>query len=118
MSEDAGNSTSWVHEAMRKLTLDSRSDRKRREINRRRVADEKNDVDDSTFNLEDVLLKLKTSKYGDRKSLEWLKSSLANETVTAEQVFRSTDGTNHIHGLVNVLTGKHRQEPALQLLAG
>jgi hypothetical protein len=121
MSEEAGNSTSWVHEAMRKLTSDSRSDKKRRELNRRRFFDGKsdeNDVDGSNMTLDDVLIKLKTSKYGDRKSLEWLKSSLADTSVTAEQVFRSADGTNHIHGLVNVLTGKHRQEPALQLLAG
>jgi hypothetical protein len=121
MSEEAGNSTSWVHEAMRKLTSDSRSDKKRRELNRRRFFDGKsdeNDADGSNMTLDDVLIKLKTSKYGDRKSLEWLKSSLADTSVTAEQVFRSADGTNHIHGLVNVLTGKHRQEPALQLLAG
>lgn len=60
---------------------------------------------------------MKTTKYGDRKSLEFLKTSLANESITAEEVFRSPDGTNHIHGLVNVLTGRHRQDAALQLLA-
>ena len=120
MGDEARNSTSWVHEAMRKLTSDSRSDKKRRELNRRRfLDDDANEADDAAKpTLDDVLLKLKSSKYGDRKSLEWLKSSLASETVTAEQVFRSSDGTNNIHGLVNVLTGKHRQEPALQLLAG
>ena len=121
MTDEAGNSTSWVHEAMRKLTSDSRSDKKRRELNRRRFLnnDDADDAGDaSALTLDDVLLKLKSTKYGDRKSLEWLKTSLASETVTAEQVFRSSDGTNHIHGLVNVLTGKHRQEPALQLLAG
>ena len=120
MSEDPNKSASWVHEAMRKLTSDSRSEKKRREIERRRFADAEDDAElnGKSLNLEDVLLKLKTSKYGDRKSLEWLKTSLANESVTAEQVFRSTDGTNHIHGLVNVLTGRHRQDAALQLLAG
>jgi hypothetical protein len=70
---------------MRKLTSDSRTQKKRREVNRRRFGGSDVD-DDDDVSLDDVLLKLKAAKYGDRKSLEWLKNSLAKETVTAEQV--------------------------------
>jgi hypothetical protein len=120
MTEDTGKAASWVHEAMRKLTSEARSDKKSKNISRRRFAGDENEeeLNGNTLNLEDALLKLKTTKYGDRKSLEFLKTSLANESIAAEDVFRSTDGTNHIHGLVNVLTGRHRQDAALQLLAG
>ena len=121
MTEESGKSGSWVHEAMRKLTSEAREIQKRRDIARRRFTEDENkdgELNGNSLTLDDVLLNLKSTKYGDRKSLEWLKSSLANESVVAEDIFRSTDGTNHVHGLVNVLTGRHRQDAALQLLAG